>query len=1207
MGERFESLSRPTSEEKRSEVRISALLLATPLIQDFGSVGSADCPSMKLRLNVWPLQVALLLLCLSANATAQTTTSGGLTGIVTDPSGAVVPNADVEIKDDAKATARSTKTDQEGVYRFFFLAPSRYTLTVTHEGFRSASQAVNVLLGPPGAANITLAIAKESTTIKVTGEALVLQAENGDVSTTMNQKQISEVPNPGNDLTYIAQTAPGIVMNVENQSGANFSSLGMPGTSNLFTIDGLNQNDNGTNIPLVGAGFLLLGQNQIQEVTVVSIGYSGQFGGAAGANVNYVTKSGSNDYHGNAQYYWNGRVLNANDWFNKQFGNPRPFDIANQWAGSLGGPLKKDKLFFFFDTEGLRLLIPQLFDVTLPSSEFETATLANIDSKFGPTSASDAFYRQIFSLYNGAPGASRATGGGFSDPLGCTQQFVGPNGLGTSVPCAVHFLSQRGRTTDDTLVSGRVDWTPRNQDRVSLRLQYDFGHNSFYDDPISPVFDAIHVQSWWQGNFIETHTFNSSAASQFLLAGMYFTDVNRLGNASSALAALPAVLNFNIANTFTSMGAFNSLAFPTGRPTTQYQASEDLVKTWRNHRIGIGIRFERIDWTNRGYTLDSVGTLIPQTLDAFFQGGVDPASRLTDFTQLSQSFTAIKSERISFYDLGAYGQDEWHARPNLVLTLALRAEHYSNPVCPSECFVRLAGPFDSVTHDPDQPYNQAIVTNQKQAFQNTDSLLWSPRFSFAWQPLGVLHNTVIRGGVGVFHDPVPGNLTQTLSGNPPLLNLYTIVGDNLTPTEKTSLFKDALASNAAFVNGFAAGQTFAQIQNAIPSFSPPAINVPGRQTHSPQYQRWSLEVQQSFGAGTWLSVGYFGHNGIHELLQNPNANAYGFGSLPPVLCTSPPVPPCADPRFSGVTEIETRAVSNYNGMVISFKHRFTRWTQGMFQANYTYSHAFDEVSNGGLFGFTFGSSLSQQDPNNLRGAYGSADYDVRHSLNASYVWEVPVKDALHGHGSDYLVKGWQISGTLFARTGFPYTLFDFLESGNLVPNNYLGAIYAVPAGPVTPQTSCGEGASVPIAPHPCQPPQTLASGNPNPNALFLQAGCETGFNAGNLPGPKGPCDGPAVSFVQGRNRFRGPSYFNTDFAIVKNTRIPGWDKGVLGVGLQFFNFFNHPNFSLPDNGISDQTFGQILFLEQPPTSILGAGLGGNVAPRMIQLKVQLQF
>jgi hypothetical protein len=135
----------------------------------------------------------------------------------------------------------------------------------------------------------------------------------------------------------------------------------------------------------------------------------------------------------------------------------------------------------------------------------------------------------------------------------------------------------------------------------------------------------------------------------------------------------------------------------------------------------------------------------------------------------------------------------------------------------------------------------------------------------------------------------------------------------------------------------------------------------------------------------------------------------------------------------------------------------------------------------------------------------------------------------------------------------------------------------------------------------------LANGQPNPNAHFVQSGCETGFNSGNLPGPSGPCSGPVVSFAQGRNRFRGPSYFNTDFAITKNTKIPGWENATLEIGFQFFNFFNHPNFGFPDNYSSSQTFGQFFYLEQPPTSILGSGLGGDVAPRMIQIKTQLQF
>jgi hypothetical protein len=1143
------------------------------------------------------LLVLLALLLLMPISIAQTTTSGGLAGVVTDPSNAVIPNADVEIKDNAKGTNQATKTDREGVYRFFFLAPERYTLTVSHVGFRTESRAVNVLLGPPVSVTVTLQVAQASTSLSVTAEAPLIQAENGDLSATMNQKQISEVPNPGNDLTYVAQTAPGVLMNTDIQGGANFSILGMPGTSYLYTMDGMNDNDNSINLSLGGSLFLLLGQNQIQEATVVSAGYAGQFGGSAGGNVSYITKSGGNQFHGNAQYYWNGRVFNANDWFNNAFGVPRPFDIANQWASSLSGPIKRDKLFFFLDTEGLRLVLPQSFPVLIPSPQFEAASLFNIDSKFGFSSASDVFYRRIFALYDAAPGANCT---GFTG-LGIDQRTNLP------VPCARYFFSDRSRPSQDSLVSGRLDWNAGQRDRAFLRLQYDHGRSPINTDPINSAFDADFSQPWWQAQVIETHTFGSSAASQFLVAGSYFAPIFAVKNPSQALSAFPTVLNFNVPGTFATLGGGNNIdLFGFGRYNTQYQISEDIVKTRGKQKFGLGAIFARTYWSELPGRSSTIGVLTPQSLDAFYQGGIDPATPKTDFTGLAQSFTSQTSLPISFLNFGIYGQDEWHARPNLTLTFALRAEHYSNPSCRTRCFARLAGPFESLSHDPEQPYNKAIVTNQKHAFANTDNILWSPRVSFAWQPLGVLHNTVIRGGVGIFYDPLPGRLLDSFSANPPLFNSYTPSKNNLTPDETSSLFMDARTSNAAFLNGLPTGQTLAEIQRVASDFSPPAIAVPGRTTHSPQFQRWNLEFQQTLGAATSLTIGYFGNHGIRELAQNPNANAYGFGSLPAALCTSQPVSPCADPRFSKVTQINTNAVSNYNGIVTSFKHQFTRWTQGMFQANYTYGHALDEISNGGVIIFTGVTILSAQDPGNLRGNYGPADYDIRHSFNASYVWEVPVKAALRGHGSDYLVKGWQISGTIFARSGFPYTVIDPQESSKIGPKNYFGLLYAVPVGAPGSSNSCGEGAAIPLAPNPCQPSQ-MTNGNPNPNAHFVQQECETGFNTGNLPGPSGPCGGPAVSFAQGRNRFRGPNYFNTDFAIMKNTRVPGWETAVLGIGFQFFNFFNHPNFGIPDPGISDPLFGQVFYPAQPPTGILGAAFGGDVAPRMIQLKAQLIF
>src|SRR6266853_1153962 len=1035
------------------------------------AVGDGLMRSRSLRLL---LTLPLLLTSFLCEVSAQTTTSGSLAGVVTDPSHAVVPDAAVEIKDNAIGTAQSTKTDREGVYHFFFLAPGRYTLVVSREGFREERRTVDVLLGPPITVNISLEVATANSEIRVSDEVPLLQAEDGDFSTAINREQISDLPNSGNDLTYIAQTAPGVVMNTDGGAG-NFSSLVMPATSNLFTLNGMNDNDMGVNLNQTGPLGLTLGQNQIQEATVVTNGYSGQFGTLAGTNVNYITKSGSNGFHGNAEYFWNGRVLNANDWINKAFGQPRPFAIANQWAGSVGGPLKKDKLFFFFNAEGLHLTLPLIFPTVLPSTEFEVATMANIDNKFGPTSASHDFYQRIFDLYNAARGTNAVQPGGVfaADKTGCGSFNLG------GLPCAVNFIKNESQPLYESLISGRVDWNATNKDRVFLLVQYDHGINRFVD-PISPLFNIETDQPWWQGQLVQTHTFGVSDANQFVLSGWWRSAIFKPKNLAQTQATFPTRLGWCDGGScsFNNLGL--SLGAPVGSNNTQWQIADDLSGIRGSHKLGVGINFLRVDHNDFFYGGNSAGDLLPFSLNAFYQGGFDANGGEADFSALSQSFSQARSQRVAFYNLGVYAQDDWRAQPNLAFTLALRIEHPSNPVCADRCFARLAGPFESLSHDPNQPYSQAILINQRRAYPDLNSILWAPRISFAWQPFGVLHNMVLRGGIGSFYDSLPGSLAESLTVNPPLNNQFTVFKNNIAPGETNSLFLDAKNSNTAFLNAFAGG-------NQSPGFSP-AFTNPSRKMLSPQYQKWSLELQQVFGVNTSLSIGYFGNHGIHELIQNTSANAYGFGSLPRAECTSPPVPPCADPRFSTVNSMTSVGVSNYHGVVTSFKHRFEGRSQGLLQANYTYGRAFDEGSNGGLQLFVTGAggyAINPQDPNNPRGAYGPADYDIRHSFNANYVWELPLKAVLGNRGPDYLVTGWQISGTIFARGGFRYTVYDNLTSGVLSAKNFAGQLYAVPAHPLGKQLPCGRGAVIPAVPRPCQTPLTLSGGIPNPAADFI--------------------------------------------------------------------------------------------------------------------------
>jgi hypothetical protein len=722
---------------------------------------------------------------------------------------------------------------------------------------------------------------------------------------------------------------------------------------------------------------------------------------------------------------------------------------------------------------------------------------------------------------------------------------------------------------------------------------------------VSPVFNGFGNQHTWQSQLSETHTMGTKAANQFLLAATYIYGVSGVADPAKAAAVFPCDFNWwNEGATFAPVGDEDfQFGLPTWR-TTSYQISDDLVKTHEKHKLGFGVIFQRTYNGGHGYNWSGTGQILPQSVDAFYWGGVDPDPSKSgeNYTALAQTYPAISWNPETFYSLGVYGQDEWHARSNLTLTLTLRADHQSNPVCQTHCFVRFHGAFGSTNHDPEQPYNQAIVPNQKHAFFHTDSLVWAPRFSFAWQPFGVSRNTVLRGGIGIFYDPVPGGLGGNFYYNPPNVNSLVIHGYPLAPGEQNSLSQNSAAFNAAFVKGFANGATLADIQAANPFFVPPGFGSSGNSYRSPQYQKWSLQAQHGFGASASLTVGYFGHHGIHGFAWNGDENAFGFGSFPQTKCGSPLVPPCYDSRFAQVGEGETNLVSNYNAMVVSFERRFAG---GLLQLNYTYAHGLDEVSNGGYGYFTYSSAPQLQDPDHPRDGYGSADYDVRHSLNASYLWELPLKAALRRHGPDSVVKGWQVSGTVFARTAFPYTVLDTGEAGALNANNNFGnPIYSVAAAPLGPSGPCGKGAAIPKSAAPCQPPQMLGDASPAPGALYVQLGCETGFNAGHL-GAAWKCDGPLVNFAQGRNRFRGPNYFDTDFAIVKNTKIR--ENVVLTIGAQLFNLFNHANFGDPDNWMADQTFGQIVYQEQSPTSILGSGLGANVSERMIQLRAQVKF
>lgn len=287
---------------------------------------------MRFRL-LFKLATLLVAGLFAVQVMAQTIVTGDVTGTVTDPSNAVVSGATVTLASAESGTNATVKTNSTGLYRFPLLKPGNYKISVAQSGFRTTTETAVVAIGAVTTANIQLQIGQGSETVEVTGAAPLIQTENANIQTSVTEKEVMELPNSGNDLTQIAQAAPGVTMNSSSGGGyGNFTAFGLPATANLFTVNGNDEMDPYLNLNNSGATNLLLGKNEVQEAAVVSNGYTGQYGRQAGAQVDYATLSGTNQYHGDAMYWWNGRTMNANDWFNNETLplTARPFVNNNQ-------------------------------------------------------------------------------------------------------------------------------------------------------------------------------------------------------------------------------------------------------------------------------------------------------------------------------------------------------------------------------------------------------------------------------------------------------------------------------------------------------------------------------------------------------------------------------------------------------------------------------------------------------------------------------------------------------------------------------------------------------------------------------------------------------------------------------------------------------------------------------------------------------------
>ncbi len=594
--------------------------------------------------------LAILLMLTMVNIWAQSGTSSALAGSVLDPSGAVISNAQVKATDVNTGSVREVQTNQEGRFLFSQINPGTYEIEVHAQGFGlGRSQPTLVSVGQTALVNFTLSPAATSQSVEVTEQSALMSLENPNTSTTLDAKTIKSLPNPGQDLTYIAQFAQGALMNTAGSSNdakaaggyGNVEFNGLPATSNGYILDGFDTNDPflGLNIGL--STNLVIGLDALQEATVNTNSYAVDQGRYGASQTNYFTKSGSNQFHGDLYEIWNGSLLNATDYFlhaNDTPGNiaRKPRSTVNEFGVSVGGPVVKNKLFFFTHYEGIRIALPLIARTTVPSPAYQQYVLQQLprggtDPINGTTLPAQpeevAFYQKMFGLYSNTAGTPTPVltcpldenGALLPGTQSATNLF---NGAG----CANKRTQSLNNSDSENLIVVKIDHTLNPNNSVWYRFQQDTGLQAAYTDGINPIFNAYSPQPQRTLVLGYTHVFTPSLVNQFNPGASWYSSLFLPNNYAQVLQTFPIVLAGGSSNApFTTLGG-NDQTYTQGRKVTQWQINDNLIWSRGRHSFKFGENSRRLDVSDYDLGEGVVPSVIYNDLAQFTYGAAATAT-----------------------------------------------------------------------------------------------------------------------------------------------------------------------------------------------------------------------------------------------------------------------------------------------------------------------------------------------------------------------------------------------------------------------------------------------------------------------------------------------------------------------------------------------------------------------------------------------------
>jgi Carboxypeptidase regulatory-like domain len=1211
--------------------------------------------------SIWTsILLAFVVVALCVGAFAQGGT-GEITGLVTDPTGAVIAGAPVKLTNAATAEVRTTTTSPAGTYRFPALAiVGSYTLEVSPKGFKSVKvENIVVTVGTIVTRDVKLELGAATEQVTVEAGAQLVQTEDSSLSSDVDRRVWQDMPLEDRSQNEFIALLPGAEpannAGVGTMMGGTDRGAAVNGTrsgTGNFLVEGFDNNDQG----LGGAGSIGTGPgganttispDAIQEYRVISGTPPAEYGKAGGFITDTVLKSGTNQWHGSLFGYNRIQALAANQWFSNNAGLIDHL-VRNQVGGSIGGPIVKDRTFFYFTVEDQQLRASSPLVANDYTSAFQSFVSGGNFQAFmegtGAYAGGTGFCDQaIGGPCPGAFAAQSSTGPNYTammaaqnlplcvpGSVSCTNLSSAAENLYPSLVGVVYPVPVYGQLTvsspevlNQIRYTAKIDHKLTPNDQLTGAFLYDNADGTFGFEGGGNLVGPNEIN---HGRAINAGVTWSHTISPTILNQARFSYVRNTSN----FPEVPGLNGVTSVNT-----AFDSIACCSGVTLgmtpdlpqlfteNEFIWKDDLSVTHGKHNFKGGGEFRRtrngssFDAFKYGYSL--VNGVEDMLTDATFTNTVVNNPAFASVVAICDSIVgtglcassipvgvtsinpSASTPTLPVYYRGyranetaAYIQDDWRVTPRFTANLGVRWEYFGPPhnfqanidsnfytgaPLPFTNPCTLAPPLGSgsclgtgaATPNPFMPtssgYWGSFATGVSQVrnhdIWNKDLNNFGPRVGFSYDVLGN-QRAIVRAGFGVMYDRMYNNIFENIRFNPPFFSFAEIgaLGNGIpvSPATAANIYTYPYSGLSSYAGGASVPEARAMDQNLVTAY----------------YEQAHLGVQYQIGKDmVWETnyIGTFGHKLLGILGRNIFDGLYASG-----LDETRP-----NPNFGNISFRTNCCDSNYHGLQTTLRKRFSSGLQ--FNGNYTYSKGMDDISDA----FTTknaGGAAYPTDSMNVHLDYGPSDFNVKHRVVGSFVYDLPF-----AKGSRWL-GGWNISGIVSWQTGADFSVFN---SNSSVDSNEDGQFNdrAVYLGPGKITNDINHNVS-PATGYLNTGPSNwgllnTSSTTPGAGTAFTPIACPASVNMGLW------CEGTALGQMA-RNTLIGPGFFNTDFGVKKAFKIT--ESTALRFEANFFNIFNHPNFLYPDPNLNDGTFGRSIgtFTNQQS--------GG---PRITQLALRFDF